>query len=148
MAGANDGFDAVAFRDGVHLAMNMGLPGKVEDRPTFHFKTVRSYPAGTRLNAEGEPFNPDTPIIITEPTPVQIPCAVEVGNATADEMPVGPFRRVKATITILDTEWDAVKDAYEVSLGGSRYVISYTPPPNGLFDVTIYSFVCFAKAED
>lgn len=118
MAGSREGFDPEEFREGVRTAMNMGLPGEVSDRPTFHFKTTRTYPVGTRLNAEGEPFNPDTPIIITEPPPIQIPCAVEVGTATRDEMPVGPFRQVKATITILDTEWPQVKDAYEVALGG------------------------------
>lgn len=148
MAGTNPGFNAAEFRDGIKLAMNMGLPGVVTDRPTFHFKTVRSYPAGTRLNAEGEPFDPNTPILITEPPPVQIPCAVEVAQVTPEELPVGPFRQVKATITILDEQWPQVKDAYEVSLGGSRYVVSYTPPPVGLFDVTVYTFVCYAKAED
>lgn len=144
---SGSGFDAGAFRDGVHFAMNMGLPPTVSSRATFLFKSTTTYPVGTALDSEGKPFDLSIAPIVVSPDPVQIPCAVEFVSAWDKESPVGVFESTKAIITILDTEWSKVKDAVEVKLGGNTYAILYQEPPLGLFDVEIYRLRCEAKDE-
>jgi hypothetical protein len=147
MAGTNPAFDATTFRDGIRFAMNMGLPSNVADRPTFYFTSTVTYPLGTPLDENGVPFDPTVAPSVTTPPFVRVPCAVETSIALADELPVGMFRKAKATLTLLDQDYQLVKDATEVSLGGDRYVISDSEPPLGMFDVTIYRLICFGKDE-
>lgn len=141
------GFNAAAFRDGVTFAMTMGLPQDTSQRATFYFQETTSYPNGTALDSEGRPFDLTIEPTVTSPAPVQIPCAVEFVAAWDGSSPVGVFESTKAVITILDTNWPAVEDAIEVSLGGDRYKIAYKEPPLGLFDVTVYRLRCEAIDE-
>lgn len=147
MAGTDSRFDASAFRDAVHFAMNMGLPQTESERATFHFRGVKTWPPGTVLDQDGTPINPNISPTTVTPDPVQIPCAVEFSQAKPDELPAGQFIPTKATVTILDEDYPQVKDAIEVELNGDRYAIRYTPPSMGLFEVTVYQFICFAKDE-
>lgn len=147
MAGTNPAFDRTTFMDGILLAMNMGLPVDPAERPTFHFAPVKVYPPGTRLDNEGTPFDLSVAPTYNTPEDVQVPCAVEFSRADNEELPVGMFRRTKAVITLLDDQYEIVKDAIEVSLGGDKYIIGYMEPPIGMFEVTIYNMVCYGKEE-
>lgn len=154
MAGTDSGFDAPGFREAITFAMNMGLPQDVSERATFHFKPTRSYQDSSgnvvlnpRVDQNGQPLDPSIRVVRTHPAPVQVPVAVEFDTAGLDERPVGSFKPTKVSITVLDEHWPQVSSAIEVELGGDRYVISYTQPPVGLFDVTIYTMECFARSE-
>lgn len=158
MAGTDAGFDATGFREAITFAMNMGLPQDTSERATFHFKpdgltyidTSLATPAEVqdpRLDQNGNPLNPAIRVERSRPDPVQVPVAVEFSTAGLDERPVGSFKPTKVSVTVLDQHWPQVKDAIEVELGGDRYVISYTQPPVGLFEVTIYTMECFARSE-
>lgn len=156
MAGTNAQFDAQAFREAIGFAMTMGLPEDPSERATFHFRPTVEYwttdatptqVINPRLDASGNPLDPNIRVRRINPTPVRIPVAVEFDTAAVDERPVGAFKPTKATITILDEHWSDVSTAVEVELGGDRYVISYSHPPMGLFNVTIYTIECFARAE-
>lgn len=143
------GFDPAVFRDRITFAMNMGLPENEVDRPTFYFRSVKSYPPGTVLDSEGTPLDPRIEATVLVPDPVQVPCAVEFQATRNDgESLVGTFRQVTATLTLLDTAWELVKDAIEVALGGARYNISFLEPPLGMSSVTVYRLHCFPKGED
>lgn len=149
MAGTNPDFDAAAFRSGVRTAMQLGAPVKKSDRVTFIFKTQPSYPPGTRLDQEGRPLDPRiAPIVEASLTgPLQVDCALEFTDASAEELPVGNFRPTKAVVTVFDTDYERVKNAKEVLIGGDRYIVGYKPPPLALFNVGIHQFVCFAVDE-
>lgn len=154
MAGANAQFDAQAFREAIDFAMSMGLPEDPSERATFHFRpTVEYWKGGVkldttpRLDASGNPLDSSIRVRRINPAPVRIPVAVEFSTAAVDERPVGAFKPTKVTITIMDEYWPEVEDAIEVELGGDRYVISYSHPPMGLFNVTIYTIECFARSE-
>ena len=148
MAGTDSVFDATTFRDGILYAMNMGMPNLDSDKCTFYFKTVRVFPPGTPLDDNGEPYDASIAPTETEPTPVIVPVAVEFGTVESpDELPAGVLRHTKVTLTILDTYWDQVSDAIEISLGADRYFIDYEKPVVGLFDVDVHQLVCYAKDE-
>lgn len=149
MAGTIPGFDPDVFRANIHFAMNMGLPSDVTERPTFYFRAVRTYPPGTLVDSEGTPLDPTVKATTTAPDPVQVPCAVEFQTTrNDDESLVGTFRQTAAALTLLDVDYDLIKDAIEVSLGGNRFVISYQEPPIGMGDVTVYRLHCFPKGEN
>lgn len=143
------GFDPDVFRTNIHFAMQLGLPQKVEDRPTFYFREVREFPPGTILDSEGSPLDPRIAPVVTATDPVQVPCAVEFSaDRTDNENLVGTFRDTKVTLTLLDVDYEKVKNAIEVALGQTRYNISFSAPPIGLGQATVYQLFCFPKGED
>lgn len=148
MAGTNEAFDAGTFRDSIRFAMTMGAPNAVNDRATFIFPKTRTFPTGTSLDSEGEPFDPTIAPVIVQPPSVQVPIAFEFKKeASPEEVPVGSFRNTRIEITILDEDYETIKEAEEVMLGGDTYLIAYVKPPLGLFDVTIYQMIAYARDE-
>lgn len=147
MAGQNTSFNPQTFRDGILFAMNMGMPNTVQDQCTFYFKSTRSFPPGTALDDNGEPYDVSVVVVEVNPDPVIVPVAVEFDKAENSELPAGVLRHTKVTLTILDTYWPQVADAIEVSLGQDRYFIEYEKPVLGLFDVDVHQLVCFARDE-
>jgi hypothetical protein len=142
------GFDVDKFRTNIHFVMNLGLPQDTADRPTFYFRPVKSYPSGTRVDSEGTPLDPRIEVTVTSPNPVQVPCAVEFEPTNSDtEGLVGTFRNTRATLTVLDVDYELIKDAIEVAIGRVRYNISYQSPPVGLGQATIYTLHCFPKTD-
>ncbi len=140
-------FDRVAFEAGIRLAMNLGLPAAEEDRPLFRFPRVRAYPPGTVLDHEGHPLDPNVAPTITTQTPVRIPCAIEWDDASPDQLPPGVRVPTRLTITMLDDEYQQVKDAVIVEVGGDRYQISHVAPPVALSDSGVWTLIAYAEAE-
>lgn len=149
MADPIAGFDPNVFRTNIHFAMQLGLPQKTEDRPTFYFREVRTFPVGTVLDSEGSPLDPRIAPVVEAPSPVQVPCAVEfAADRTDNESLVGTFRDTKVTLTLLDVDFAKVKEAIEVAIGQVRYNIGFLAPPIGLGQATVYQLHCFPKGED
>jgi hypothetical protein len=147
MAGELTGFNPDTFRSVITATMVMGLPQKPEEQPTFYFRTIVTYPVGTKLDTEGRPIDPRIkPSVTTALPPIQVPCAVEFApDTTNDEGLAGTYWQTRAVLTLLDTQYEQVKDAIEVQLGDRRYIISFLYPPLGLGLVTVYQLSCFAK---
>lgn len=137
MAGTQPGFSATEFKDAIHFAMNMGLPNVEQEQATFYWETSRSF---SKADSSGRAFTLKArPADVTERDPVRIPVAVDYArfNAGMDGTGAGQFDVTRATLTILDEDFESVRDADYVKLGGNRYVIDYVTPV-GLFDVTVY----------
>lgn len=154
MAGNNASFDAAAFRDAIHFAMNMGFPEDATKRIKFQWSTRRTY-AASDADATGNPWDwttaPQEEVVNPE---VEVLCAVDFDKSISgrDGAPAGAFDPTRVTITMLDDEYPEIFDgdgkrADLVSLDGSVYEIEYEVPPLGLFDVTVHQFVARARDE-
>lgn len=149
MAGTDPNFDALAAEAGIRFAMQLGAPVKPQDRATFVFAKTLQYPPGTRLDQEGRPLDPRiSPTTEASDRPdVQKDCAIEFSPADADEIPVGNFRPTKVTITMFEKDFEDVKDAREIRIGGDRYLVGYRPPPLALFNLGFQQIVAYALDE-
>ena len=153
MAGSNPGFDAKAFEGGIRFAMQMGAPVKMENRVTFVFPKTTSYPPGTRLDREGRPLDPRVPRTEAVSRPdIQVDCAVEFEDPRlpiggTQEIAVGRFTPTRLTLTLFETDYELVKEAKDVKVGGDTYVVAYHPPPLALFNVGFQQIVCHARDE-
>jgi hypothetical protein len=141
MAGKNPGFDAKAFRAGIHFVMQMGAPTESEDQATFYFPTQLVYRTGESLDvdAEGVPFDPAIPVTRHIPAGIKVPCAVEYQDANGVATDFGLVTPSRAVITLLDEDFSRVEGCSYVLLGGERFVYRHTEFPTGLFDVGVYT---------
>lgn len=152
-SGASSGFSATEFRDNIHFAMTMGMPGVVSEQVTFKWDRVQEFNPEdhahrpydfTQPTTTDEPGNPDEPdgsLVVT--------CAIEFTprNSSGVENQVGAFNAPRVVITLLDEEYDLVHDADWVLIDGNRYNLEYVAPPIGLFDVTVYQMHATAADE-
>jgi hypothetical protein len=142
------GFDSAAFRDGIALAMQMGMPEIESERVTFIFKPKYTY---ENQDPEGNPYDWTTPAAteIGEYREVQIPVAMEFVARTSQgrDTSMGFLLPSHVEIYIMDTHINEVRDADELLIDGDLYRISAWPPPIGLFDFTLYPLLCEAVDE-
>lgn len=145
MAGTNASFNADKFRTAIRFAMTMGAPPAAGDQLSFHWNPTATTAAVK--DGEGVPFDPSAAITRTTPPPVTKPCAVEFLDAADQPTPFGAVIPSKVTVILLDEDYDAVKDADYVVIGGDKYVRSHEPPSVGLFDVGVHEIVYIAENE-
>lgn len=146
MAGTNSGFNSAQFREAIRFAMQMGTPNKPSEKATFQWAANKEF---ATPDVSNRPYNwTATPVVENLHPDVQVLCAVEFsGSASGSGTEMGTFERTSAVLTLLDQEYEKVKGANRVLLGGNRYEIMFTAPPTGLFDVTVYSIHCQAIDE-
>lgn len=157
-------FPSATTRNALLFAMQMGQPDRNADltvtkRVVFVKKSPgRRYflgdveqfqpPVGDlRLDRDGRPLNPEVRVEQTPDIRVAVDCGIELTEATADEMPVGNFRPVKATITLMEPEYQQIQGCRELSYNNDRYGFSYELDATGLFDLTFHTLIFFAINE-
>ena len=151
--GAN--FDGEAFRRAIRFSMQMGISPDVDKQPLFVFRsTSRTYWKGgvqltstPKLDRDGKPMDPTIKVVPVPGERKRVDCAVEIERADAEELPVGNFRPTKAIVTLLDEQYEQVKDARELVYNGDRYVYGYEPVGLGLFDVGVNQIIYYAVDE-
>lgn len=143
-------FDAAAFRDAIHFAMRMGAPEAVNERLTFRWTPRDTF---TVADPAGRTYDwTQAPTATTTITDIQLDCAWKFAGGPTAENPMGQFDQTKIEVTLLDEEYQALLahsggDMPDLIVaGGNDYVLAYMPPPNGLFDVTVYTL--YAEARD
>ena len=136
MAGANSGFDAAAFREGIAFAMELGAPPIAEERALFHFPNQLVYNGG--VDGANVPFDPASTVTNTSPDPVRVDCAIEYFDAENQPTNFGLLAPSRISVTLLDVDYVKVKGCAYVVVGGDRYDYRRTEPPLGLFDVGVY----------
>lgn len=148
MSGTNSGFDAAEFRSSIQDAMLMGLPNSSSDMPTFLFEESSPvYPLGTALDENGRPYDLTIKPTSTPLANVKIKCAVEYGGQNSQNLEsVGEFDETKAILTVLDEDYELVKEADYVLLGTDRYQIRYRTVI-GLFNVDVWRLYLYAVDE-
>ena len=104
-------------------AADLRVPFSVQDVLEGRRAAVVDAAPRPRRQAPG----PDRERSSSPPVTKRVDCAVEFERADAEELPVGNFRPTKATVTLLDEEYDQVKGARELVYNGDRYVYGYEP---------------------
>src|ERR1039457_4369337 len=146
MAGTNPKFNATSVRAALHLGMTMGQPNTPSDRATFQWKPQPVYapkPAGP----SGVPYDlNELPTSKTAIKDIQLLCAVEYGNAAQEGTPAGFEEALKATVTLMDTEYTQLLARGKgrlpdfILLGGALFNIDYTVGPYAVFDMEARQF--------
>jgi hypothetical protein len=153
--GISADFDGDQFRDSIRFSMQMGISPDGGKQPIFVFRSAsRTYWRGDvqltttpRLDRDGKPLDPTVRVVESPPQTKRVDCAVEIERADAAELPVGNFRPTKATVTLLDQQYEQVKGARELVYNGDRYVYGYEPVGLGLFDVGVNQIIFYAVDE-
>jgi hypothetical protein len=149
MAGSDARFNSSFFRTQIRNTMMMGQPNAVSDRATFRWKIEKTYAGAT--DPKGKPYDwGEAPLTETDHPDVQVPVAVEDSSGSlirSAHTPAGEENdRARVVLTVLDVDYEEIKDASWVILGGNTYRIDFWGPPMALFDVDVYHG--FASALD
>lgn len=140
-------FPSDEFRDAITNTMIMGLPNKESEEVEFSWAKDVTY---TIQDSDNKPYSlstsASTPVTDDTPDPVKISVAVEYIHRAPDGTPLGEFDNPRAVLTILDVEYEKVRGADYVTLGGNKYMISYVLV-EALFDVDVYTLQATALEE-
>ena len=139
------GFNADLFRENIKSTMQMGSPNAVADKATFQWPVNSTFVGKT--DPSGRPYDFASQVVSeNKKEDVQVDCAVEFVTRAGDGTPIGDFENPRAVLTLLDVDYEQVRGATKVLLGGNSYKILFTEPPVGLFTVTVFSI--HLQAED
>ena len=165
--GFNVAFPSMTVRNGLLFAMQLGSPNEIIDvngnpvekrRVRFIRRdgAITYYREGSeaplalsefRRDRDGRPLDPTIRMVKSIDTEVPVDVAIELTEATADELPVGNFRQVKATITLMGQEYEQVKGCRELIYNNDRYGFGYELDAHGLFDLTFHTLLFYAIDE-
>lgn len=145
MAGTDSGFNSLEFRNAIHQAMHMGAAPDPANQVAFHFPSVLTFNAPA--DGADVPFDPAATVTSTAPPPVRVDCAVEYLDAENQPTPFGMLAATRLAITLLDVDYEQVKDASYVVVAGDRYNYRRTEAPAGLFDVGLFVMHFIAESE-
>ena len=139
-------FDAAGFREGIRLAMTVGLPTETAAQPVFFMPTEFTPTAYT--DQEGVPLNPAyRPTAPTPTTKTGVDCAIEYVDSAGKIESFGVLVPSKVILTLLDEEYEQVKGFSYVAIGGTKYFYRSTETPLGLVSVGIWRVHCVADDE-
>jgi hypothetical protein len=137
-----EGFDADAFRDGIGIAMAVGMPPELEDQPTF-VTPAPVVDTGVDRDESGVAFDWTAPRTKDgEDTNTQVPAAVEYFDMDGQLANFGSMSASKVVLTLLDRDYELVKGFSYVIIGGNKYTYERTEPPIGMVDVAIWRIHC------
>lgn len=148
-------FPEADFVNGIRFAMQMGKHPDPERQVYF----IRKVPGATywrnnvQLNStpevdrDGTPLDPTIEVRRADDEILRVDYAVEVTETIKGyaDTGVGIIKPTKITITLLGPDYAQVKDCRECSYNGDRFVYSYEPEADGLFEVAIHQLVFIAK---
>jgi hypothetical protein len=145
MAGSNPGFNAAGFRNAIKTAMQMGAPPNEGERATFHFpvpaRLQRQH--GRRPGAVRPDRHRGVHRAAHHPGRLRHRVLRRRGQPTAFGL-IAPSR---IAVTVLDVDYDRSRSAPTWWSHGDRYDYRRTEPPNGLFDVGVYTMHFTSNSE-
>lgn len=136
MAGSNSGFNSAAFRAGIQFVFTMAASPVAEEQVAFFFPSQLVY--NKSVDTEDVPFDPAATVTSIPSVPVRVPCAVEYFDNEGNAGTFGVITPSRVAVTLLDEDYQKIKGAIYVVIGGDRYNYRRTEPPSGLFDVGLY----------
>lgn len=129
---------------GLKQAMGFGEPTRPEDKVTFHFRVAGD--SVDDLDEEGVPFDPNAPVSSSDTTKV-VDVAVEYQDRAVQAETFGGYVPARIILTMLDPDWQQVKNFAYVTAGGDIYHRSTVQPPVALGSIDVWSVICLAEGE-
>ena len=146
VAGFGTDFDADSFRSNIKNVMKMSAPSAVEMRVTFRWDVDKTYVG--RVDPSGRPYDlaAANVVSVSGRDDKQVDCAVEIVNRVPSGSAIGEFNNPRATLTLLDVDYERIEGATKVLIGGNLYRINWVEPV-GLFSVTVWTLHAQAESE-
>lgn len=139
------GFDEAVFRAVIRSTMQMGTPSAVEERATFIWETLATF---ANPNSAGRPFDfNQRPLTVDQHEEVQVDCTYEFVERAGHGTAIGQFENPRMKIYVMDEDFELVRGANKVRMGGNMYTINFVEPPVSLFGPTLYVIHCQADDE-
>lgn len=142
-------FIASEFRSVIKTTMRMGIPEAPEERLIWHFNPVKAY---SPQDAALKPYDYSTPPVLDQPSDPDNPdgskvvdYALEFASGTSLEADIGRFDTSRAVVTLLDVDYEEIRNADYAMIGRTYYEIKFVGPPLGMFDVTVYQVYLNAR---
>lgn len=137
-------FDRATVRAGLLKAMGFGEPTQTADKVTFFFpkRSTTSAPH----DQDGIPFDPNVRLSDAGAPSKTVACAVEFMDWNGAVVEPGTIKATRLRITLLQEEWNAVKDFTYVTAGDNKYLRDYVEPPLALGSIDVYQVM--VRAED
>ena len=146
-------FPSSDVENGIRFAMQLGMHPDV-DRQIYFLKKVPGvtyWRSGSQistpaLDRDGTPLDPTVETRTQPDEKVRVDYAVEVNETqTFVDSGVGVLRPTKITITLLYSDYIQVKDLRECYYNGDRFIYSYEPEADGLFDLAVHQLIYVAR---
>lgn len=131
----------------------MGMPTSDEEKLVWHFLPVRAYAA---QDPALQPYNWTNPPTLDLPGNSSVPTGTLIvdyalefsaASSVAGQSDVGRFDTSRIVVTLLDEDYEQVREADFAMIGRVRYDITFTGPPLGMFDVTVFQVYMQARDE-
>ncbi len=145
--------DTTAIRNALRFAMQLGAPPTLSQQATFIFpSTGRRYYLDNvevftpRVDRDGVPLNPEIKVVENQAVERKVDCAVEIEHIKPNELPVGPYRPTKATVTVLDEQYGLINGCREMRYSGDTYLFD-SQNGMGLFDMGVFVMYFYGADE-
>lgn len=135
------GFPTATFVDAVKQTMKMGIPQASAERLTWHWNADSDdvpSPTGSPYEWDAEPSDPEPG---TPERSLQVDYALEFATRTTANTTtqMGTFNDPTATVTLVDSDYQQIKDADYCTIGNTRYEILFHGPTVAMFDADIHT---------
>lgn len=138
-------FNRAQVRDGLLKAMGFGEPTRTEDKVIFCFPKRAA--ASGAAGGDGVPFDPAERLADVGTANKVVSCAAEFIDRSEESMDGGTeLKPSRLRITLLDEEYQEVKDFSYVVAGGDKYNRDFIEPPVALGSLDVWTL--HLRAED
>lgn len=138
-------FDAADVRNGLRLAMTVGMPTEAADQPAFYMPVITTADGPT--DQEGIPFSPTGKRTIPPRVPIKVTCGIEYRDSEGRLENFGNVSPSRVVLELLDEDYAAVEGFEFVVIGGNKFFYRRTEVPLGLVSVGIFRVHCASEGE-
>lgn len=137
--------DPSRVREGLRLAMRVGLPPEAGLRPRFWVPSGRGVTAGV-ADGEGVPLDPSVDHRAESGRYVDgVLCALEYTERPGVQLDWTQVLPSVVTVTVLDEEYRRIKGFTHMLIGGEKFKLRNENMPLGLGAIGVHQFVVVAE---
>jgi hypothetical protein len=127
-----------AVIDGLHKAMEFGMPNEPSQVLSF-FKETSTTPEGVAVDQEGIPFSPDPADRVVDDVKLpDVPYSMKAADGGVIKTEFGDIIPARLTITLLEPDYQQVKEFAYVTASGVKYYYKDQEPVTALGPINVY----------